>query len=163
MVEKTLISKKKVFSPISSLFLDILMEICCKIPVLWFWCILKLFLLNYDVVWKSLAGITLINYCFILQTSILCKLVVVVRIIQHRPNVTLLLLSMNMHLPGVTKLRTILGTQNMLFILTHQWYLSKAIIYHTTDGNRSGRDSSTGRSSRLKNRSSFPFWQLKDI
>ena len=30
-------------------------------------------------------------------------------------------------------------------------------------GCRSGRDSSTGRSSRLKNRSNFPFWQLKDI
>ena len=28
---------------------------------------------------------------------------------------------------------------------------------------RSGRDSSTGRSSRLKNRSNSPFWQLKDI
>ena len=30
-------------------------------------------------------------------------------------------------------------------------------------GCRSGRDSSTGRSSRLKNRSNSPFWQLKDI
>ena len=46
---------------------------------------------------------------------------------------------------------------------------------HTRDGNRSGRpalvgstgrsgqDSSTGRSSRLKNRSNSPFWQPKDI
>ena len=30
-------------------------------------------------------------------------------------------------------------------------------------GCRSGRDSSTGRSSWLKNRSNYPFWQLKDI
>ena len=30
-------------------------------------------------------------------------------------------------------------------------------------GCRSGRDSSTGRSSRLKNRSNSPFWLLKDI
>ena len=28
---------------------------------------------------------------------------------------------------------------------------------------RSGRDSSTGRSSKLKNHSNYPFWQLKDI
>ena len=30
-------------------------------------------------------------------------------------------------------------------------------------GCRSGQDSSTGRSSRLKNQSNSPFWQLKDI
>ena len=38
---------------------------------------------------------------------------------------------------------------------------SSSIPFHTMPC-RSGRDSTTGRSSRLKNRSNSPFWQLKD-
>ena len=56
-----------------------------------------------------------------------------------------------------------LKTTLCIFTFWVSFYICISNILHLRDGNRSGRDSSTGRSSRLKNRSNSSFWQLKYI